>query len=64
MTPPKTFAPLSHGQRTLRVLLSLRLLASFAQFLHLGWGTVDFVSDFAAGLVSDDHIMPLLCTEI
>ena len=26
------------------------ILAAFAQFLHLGWTTVDFVFDFAAGM--------------
>ena len=40
------------------------ILAAFAQFLHLGWTTVDSVFDFAASLVADNRIITFSRTEI
>ncbi len=40
------------------------ILTAFAQLLYLGWATVDFVFDFATGLVSDDRIITFVRAEI
>ena len=40
------------------------ILAAFAQFLHLGWTTVDSVFDFAASLVADNRIITFSRIEI
>lgn len=57
-------APLSRGQRTLRVLLSLRHTDRFCSAFHLGWTAVDSVFDLATSLVADDRIAALFCSEV
>lgn len=40
------------------------ILTAFSQLLYLGWTVVDFLFDFAAGLIPDDRIIPLLSAKI
>ena len=40
------------------------ILTAFTHLLYLGWATVDFVFDFATGLVSDDRIITFVRAEI